>query len=65
MTDSVYTPRESEQPVFELINRIDSTTYQVEIRFSENATESFEDKVLKLVDNEVQANLHSFRQPQN
>jgi hypothetical protein len=61
MTESVSTPLESEQPAPRLINRIDSTTYQVEIRFSENATESFEDKVLKLVDNEVRANLHGFR----
>jgi hypothetical protein len=32
--------------------RIGSTQYQVTVRYSENATETFEDKVLRLIERE-------------
>jgi hypothetical protein len=36
-----------------LLKRIGSTVYSVTIRFSKNATETLEDKILKLVESEV------------
>jgi hypothetical protein len=36
-----------------LLKRIGSTTYKVTIRFSETATETLEDKVLRLIEREV------------
>jgi hypothetical protein len=37
----------------ELLKRIGSTTYVVSVRFSEKSTETFEDKVLRLIEREA------------
>ncbi|MDR1537536.1 MAG: transposon-encoded TnpW family protein [Clostridiales bacterium] len=37
-----------------LRKRIGSTTYKVSIRFSETATETLEDKILRLIEREAQ-----------
>jgi hypothetical protein len=36
-----------------LLTRIGSTTYKVSIRFSDNATETMEQKLLRLIESEV------------
>ena len=37
-----------------LLKRIGSTTYEVSIHFSKTATETMQDKVLRLIESEVQ-----------
>lgn len=44
--------RTSDEPL-KLSKRIGSTTYKVTIRFSENATETLENKLLRLIEREV------------
>jgi hypothetical protein len=39
-----------------MLKRIGSTTYKVTIRFSETATETLEDKILRLIEREVSKN---------
>lgn len=36
-----------------LLKRIGSTTYKVSIRFSDSATETLENKILRLIESEV------------
>ena len=40
-------------PAFTLNRRIGSTNYRVSAHFSENATESLEDKIFRMLQNEV------------
>jgi hypothetical protein len=46
------TKRESAEPL-KLLTRIGSTTYRVSIRFSDKATETMEQKMLRLIESEV------------
>ena len=49
---AAWTARTEQEPV-KLRKRIGSTTYTLSIRFSENATETAEDKILRLIEREV------------
>jgi len=51
VTSAAATPTEAE-PV-KLQKRIGSTVYTVSIRFSDKATETMEDKILRLIESEV------------
>jgi len=44
------TSRKSESEPLKLRQRIGSTTFMVSVRFSETATETIEDKILKLIE---------------
>ena len=50
--DAAMTPEREGEPV-KLRRRIGSTTYTLTIRFSETATETAEEKVLRLIEREV------------
>jgi ribosomal protein S10 len=50
------TSRIAESKPVNLLKRIGSTTYVVSIRFSEKSTETFEDKVLRLIEREATKN---------
>jgi hypothetical protein len=50
------TSRPAESEPVKLLTRIGSTTYKVSIRFSETATETLEDKILRLIEREVSGN---------
>ena len=45
--------RQQEPGIGGFSKRIGSTTYKVSIRFSDKATETLEDKVLRLIEREV------------
>ncbi|MDR2088642.1 MAG: transposon-encoded TnpW family protein [Clostridiales Family XIII bacterium] len=45
------TPERADSPVLQ--KRIGSTTYVVNVRFCENAKETLEDKILRLIESEV------------
>jgi hypothetical protein len=47
------TARHAEREPFKLLKRVGSTTYVVSARFSETATETLEDKVLRMIEREV------------
>jgi hypothetical protein len=47
------TVRPAEREPFKLLKRVGSTTYVVSVRFSETATETLEDKVLRMIEREV------------
>jgi hypothetical protein len=47
-------PRGAEPAKF--VKRIGSTEYTVSVRFNENATETLEDKILRLLEREVMRN---------
>jgi len=49
-----WTPEKAE-PV-KLLKRIGSTTYEVTVHFSERSNETFEDKILRLIEREVRKN---------
>jgi hypothetical protein len=51
VTSAAKTPYEAE-PV-KLQKRIGSTTFVVSVRFSDKATETLEDKILRLIEREV------------
>lgn len=39
-----------------MTKRIGNTTYKVKIAFSENSTETMEDKIIRIIKNEILAN---------
>jgi len=48
---AAWTSREGSEPV-KLLERIDSTTYEVSIHFSETSKETLEDKLIRLIERE-------------
>ena len=50
--ESVAVKREVAEPVT-LLKRIGSTTYKVSVRFSETSKETMEDKLLRMIEREV------------
>ena len=46
-------PVQNERRPLKMLRRIGSSTYKVTIRFSDNATETAEDKLLRLMKREV------------
>jgi hypothetical protein len=49
------TSRTAEREPTNLLKRIGSTTYVVAVRFSDKSTETFEDKVLRIIGRETNA----------
>jgi hypothetical protein len=47
------TARIAEREPVKLLKRIGSTVYSVNVRFSETATETLEDKILRMIESEV------------
>jgi hypothetical protein len=50
---TVAVPVQNERRPLKMLRRIGSSTYKVTIRFSDNATETAEDKLLRLMKREV------------
>ena len=46
------TPEREGEPI-NLLKRVGSTTYVVSVRFSNNSTETLEDKILRVIESEV------------
>jgi hypothetical protein len=46
------TSRQAESEPAKFVKRIGSTDYQISVRFSERAKETFEDKILRLIERE-------------
>ena len=55
MTDEKDTSTPAERP--DLVKRIGNTTFDIYVHFSETSKETFTDKVLRLIQNDVSANL--------
>jgi hypothetical protein len=53
---AVTSRKTAEREPLQLLARIGSTTYKVTIRFSENAKETMEDKILRMIENEAAKN---------
>ena len=53
MRDDLVPEKENSQKTMTMLERIGSTVYEVSIHFSENQTEPLEDKVLRLIEREV------------
>ena len=52
VTGAAGTAQEGREPV-KLLKRIGSTTYEVNVRFSNTSKETMEDKLLRLIEREV------------
>lgn len=53
--DAAKTSRQGNEPV-KLLKRIGSTTYEVSVHFSRTSKETMEDKILRLIEREVDKN---------
>jgi hypothetical protein len=51
------TARPAEREPFKLLKRVGSTTYVVSARFSETATETLEEKILRMIEREAMSNV--------
>lgn len=51
MTDKIETEPKQEVPKF--ITKVGNTTYEVHVHFSETSTENMNDKILRLIENDV------------
>ena len=54
-TEKNNTPPKTEQP--DLVKRIGKTTYQVKVHFNPNSRETMQDKIIRMLKNEVRQNL--------